>query len=270
MTRFLVLCALALSGLAHGGPLVIEQSASISPPDASWRYIGRFGVAIDGDFALVSGERFVADASQPDGERHEGAALLYQRSGTNWNFVGPLGPVTTLSPSVRPGLAMKDGVAMVILDAARVFERAGSAWTQSPLHTSLQYGIQGTDIEIDSGRILAARLACENDAVVLIKENGTWGSEGALDGHANTCGDSPPLPFLDIQGELAVVFDAYGPDVPAPRGTHLRAQVFHLVALRHLRQARSTITCSVRRLRSRARFSRSPVRASGAQPSISR
>jgi hypothetical protein len=216
MTRSLVLCALALAGLAHGGPLVIEHSASISPPDASWRYVGRFGVAIDGDYALVSGERFAADASQPDGERHEGAALIYQRSGTNWNFVGPLGPVTTLSPSVRPGLAMKDGVAMVILDAARVFERAGSVWTQSPLHTSLQYGIQGTDIEIDSGRILVARLACENDAVVLIKENGTWGSEGALDGHANTCGDSPPLPFLDIQGELAVVFDDYGPDSQRP------------------------------------------------------
>jgi hypothetical protein len=216
MTRFLLLCALALSGLAHGGPLVVEQSASISPPDASWRYVGRFGVAIDGDFALVSGERFVADASQPGGQRHEGAALIYQRSGTNWNFVGPLGPVTTLSPSVRPGLAMKNGVAMVILESARVFERAGSSWTQSPLQASLQSGMQGPDIEIDNGRILAPRLACENDAVVSRKAGGTWVSEGTLDGQANDCGDSPPLPFLDIQGELAVVFDAYGPDSVGP------------------------------------------------------
>ena len=264
-----MLCALALSGLAHSGPLVIEHSASISPPDASWRYVGRFGVAIDGDFALVSGERFVGDASQPDGERHEGAALLYQRSGTNWNFVGPLGPVTTLSPSVRPGLAMKDGVAMVILNSAHVFERAGSAWTQSPLHTTLQYGIQGTDIEIDSGRILAARLTCENDAVVIIKEDGIWGSEGALDGHANTCGDSPPLPFLDIQGQLAVVFDAYGPDAQRPA-----ARIF---ARRYSTWSpyvtfESTVDNYAfgPATALRARFSRSPVRASGAQPSISR
>ena len=216
MNRFLLLCALALSGLAHGGPVVIEHSALIRPPDEGWRYIGRFGVAIDGDFALVSGERFVADASQPNGQRHEGSALLYRRSGASWEFVGLLGGAITLSPSVRPGLAMKEGIAMVILDAARVFERAGVVWTQSPLHTSVAYGIHGPDIEIDSGRILVARLACENDALVLIKEDGVWGSEGALDGHANTCGDNPPLPFLDIQGTLAVVFDAYGPDSQRP------------------------------------------------------
>jgi hypothetical protein len=214
--RILALCALALAGIAHGGPLVIEQSATIVPPDASWRYFGRFGVAIDGDFALISGDRFVADAAQPNGQRHEGAALIYQRSGTTWNFVGPLGPVTTLSPSVRPGLAMKDGIAMVILDAARVFERTGSSWTQSPLEASLQAGLQGTDIKIDNGRILAPRLACENDAVVLRKVNGTWSSEGVLDGQANICGDTPPLPFIDIQGELAAVFDAYGPDLQRP------------------------------------------------------
>src|SRR4051812_344801 len=215
MNRILALCALALAGLAHGGPLVIEQSATIVPPDASWRYFGRFGVAIDGDFALISGERFVADPAQPDGQRHEGAALIYQRSGTDWNFVGPLGPVTTLSPSVRPGLAMKDGIAMVILDAARVFEHAGSSWTQSPLQAALQSGVQGA-IKIDSGRILAPRLACENDALVIHKVGSTWVSEGTLDGHANTCGGSPPLPFLDLQGELAAVFDAYGPELQRP------------------------------------------------------
>ena len=204
-----------------------------------------------------------------NGQRHEGAALLYQRSGASWNFVAPLGPVTTLSPSVRPGLAMKDGIAMVILEAARVFERAGSAWTQSPLHTSLQYGIQGTDIEIDSGRILAARLACENDAVVLTKENGTWGSEGALDGHANTCGDNPPLPFLDIQGELAVVFDAYGPDFQRP-AARIFARRFSTWSPYVTFDGTVDQMRSARRQRWRARFSRSPVRASGAQPSISR
>ena len=218
--KILVFCALALAGLAHAGPLVIEQSATILAPDATWPYVGRFGVAIDGDFALVSGERFVEDSSQPNGQRHEGAALIYQRSGANWNFVGLLGQVATLSPSVRPGLAMKDGVAMVILDAARVFERASSTWTQSPLQASLQSGIQGTDIEIDNGRILVPRLACENDAVVIRKVSGTWVSEGTLDGTTNDCGDSPPLPFLDLQGELAVVFN------PGAGLEHTAARVF--------------------------------------------
>ena len=214
--KILVLCALALAGLAHAGPLVIEQAATILPPDATWPYVGRFGVAIDGDFALVSGERFVEDTSQPNGQRHEGAALMYQRSGATWNFVGPLGQVTTLSPSVRPGLAMKNGIAMVILDAPRVFQHVASTWIQSPLHASLQSGIQGADIEIDGGRILAPRRACENDAVVIRKVSGTWVSEGTLDGHTNTCGSNPPVPFLDIQGEFAVVFNPFGANSESP------------------------------------------------------
>jgi len=221
--RIFALGALVLASLAHAGPFIVEQTATITPPDTSWRYFGRFGVAIDGDFALISGDRFVADPAQPGGQRHEGAALIYQRSGTSWNYVGPLGPVRMLSPSVRPGLAMKDGIAIVILDAARVFERAGSAWTQSPLQAALQSGIQGPEIKIDNGRILAPRLACENDAVVIHKSGSTWVSEGTLDGQANTCGDSPPLPYLDIQYELAAVFDAPGPNLQRPA-----ARIFRL------------------------------------------
>ena len=53
------LCALAFAGLAQARPIVIEETATLSPPDSSWQYFGRFGVAIDGDFALVSGERFI-------------------------------------------------------------------------------------------------------------------------------------------------------------------------------------------------------------------
>lgn len=213
--RFLLLCALALAGLTHAGPLVIEQSGTLLPPDATWPYVGRFGVAIDGDFALSSGERFVEDPSQPNGQRHEAAALLYRRSGADWNFIGPLGPVRPLSASVRPGLAMKGGVALVILDAPRVFERSGSTWTQATLHASLQSAIQGPEIKIDSGRILVPRLACENDAVVIRKVSGTWSAEGALDGNANSCEDSS-LPFLDIQGELAAVFNPYLYEVTRP------------------------------------------------------
>lgn len=217
-TGVLALCAFALAGFAHANPMVIEQSATILAPDASWPYFGRFGVAVDGDYALISGDRFVEDSSQPDGLRHEAAALVYQRSGANWNYVGPLGPVATLSSGVRPGLAMKNGVALVVLDVPRVFERAGSTFTQSPLEAALQSGIQGGDIEIDNGRILVPRRACENDAVVIHKVSGTWVSEGTLDGTANACGDDPPLPFLELQNDFAMVFNAYNPN-----GSHFGA-----------------------------------------------
>lgn len=76
--RFALL-ALAAIAVAQARPIVIEEVATIARPDASWTYFGRFGVAIDGNYALVSGERFVEDPTT-GGQRHEAAAFLYQRS----------------------------------------------------------------------------------------------------------------------------------------------------------------------------------------------
>ena len=75
--------ALAFATLAPARPVVIEESATLTRPDASWTF-GRFGVAIDGDFALVSGERVVPDSTSPDFVRWEGVVYLYRRSGANW------------------------------------------------------------------------------------------------------------------------------------------------------------------------------------------
>jgi hypothetical protein len=45
---------------------------------------------------------------------------------------------------------MKNGVANI--HGEQIFERTGTIWTQSP--TNLPSGLQGSDIEIDAGRIL--------------------------------------------------------------------------------------------------------------------
>ena len=52
-----LICLLASLASAEPRPLVLQESALLQPPDASWEAFGRFGVAIDGDWALVSGER---------------------------------------------------------------------------------------------------------------------------------------------------------------------------------------------------------------------
>ena len=216
--RLLPLWALAYAGLAllftstsfaQVRPAIYEESATLHAPDASWEFFGRFGVAIDGDSALVSGERYVTDAGT-GATRHEGAAFLYQRASlSSWSYVGQLGPVVAMNGSIRPGLAMKDGVAVTITDNTRVFERQGTAW----IFTSyLDTDLTGPDIEISLGRILISRTGCNYNSLVFHKDgSGIWAVEGELPGTSNVCGPTPPPHYQDLEGLRAIVFNGGTP-----------------------------------------------------------
>ena len=210
----LALLTLAFSALAHARPVVIENVFALRPPpDASWEILGGFGVAIDGDYALVSGERDVADASAPSGVRHDAAVFIYKRSGTSWNYLsrlGPIAPMETTFPTRRGGLAMKDGVAMTITDRWRIFARTGDTFTLESVAGILPTALNGPDIEINGGRILAPYWGCTFDAVVLRKLGGSWKPEGQLAGHNSSC--SPQgggATWLDIEGDRAAVANQY-------------------------------------------------------------
>ena len=207
--RIALLC-LAVAGIANARPVVLEEVATLTRPDASWDYFGRLGIAIDGDDALVLGERYVDDPNAEDGTRRDAAALLYRRSGSNWVYSGTLGPVVTGLGNVALGLAMKDGVAMTVLGSPRVFERSGTTWTQAALAPSVSVGVQGPDIEISGGRILVPRISCNYESVVLRKINGTWSPEGTLSGNSNDCGETTPTSGQDIDGTHAIMHNPLG------------------------------------------------------------
>jgi len=193
----------AFATLAHARPVVIEESATLTRPDATWTF-GRFGVAIDGDYALVSGERVVSDSTAPSGVRWDGVAYLYRRSGTQWNYQSRLGPIGTISLEKRPGLAMKDGIAVIWTDKTRIFELQGDTWVRIPLPLAIENTMQGPDIEIDGGRILISRNACFQSAV-LRKSNGTWNIEGTLQGHEVSCSYPGYGDEQDIHGTHAIL-----------------------------------------------------------------
>jgi hypothetical protein len=209
MKAFLVAAfALVCMSAAHARPVVLEEVAVLAPPDTFWRYLGRFGVAIDGDFALVSAERYPPG---PSGQLHLVAALLYQRSGSSWNYVGTLGPVVSLADDIpgdapKPGLAMKGGVAITVFNTATIFERVGSTWNKAPLATQIASALNGGDIEVDSGRILVPRHGCHYDSVVLRKISGTWSIEGEFVGTVNSCSSDPGASSRDISGNRAIVY----------------------------------------------------------------
>jgi hypothetical protein len=212
--RFAAL-AMVLVCAAHARPVVFEESATLVRPDSSWSFFGRYGVAIDGDYALVSGDRVVDDASSPTGTRREVAAFLYRRSGTSWNHVGQLGPVATITNAVRPGLAMKQGLAMVITDRARIFQRSGTTWTEMALDPALATNLHGSEVVVDAGRIMAGRMVgdgtnCFMTSVILARPSGSWIIETSLGGSQIHCPSGPLQTYHDLHGDRAIVYNSPG------------------------------------------------------------
>ena len=218
--------ALVCMSAPHARPVVLEELATLTPPDSSWKYLGRFGVAIDGDFALVSAERYPPAPWDPSELVHQVAALLYQRAGSSWNYVGTLGPVVGIADDVpdaaRPGLAMRGGVAITTFNTATIFERVGSTWTPAPLAADIASALNGGDIEIDAGRILVPRHGCNYESVVLRKINGTWSIEGDFVGTSHDCGGNPNASPQDISGNRAIVY--YPAD--AAQQAHIRNFIY--------------------------------------------
>src|SRR5688572_11403781 len=161
----LVVCALACATVAQAQnhPHVVEETSIISPPDSSWTYFGRF-VAVDDNWALVQGDRFVPDPDAEGGTRHDGAAFLYEKVGSAWVYRGVLGAIEAIDEWTKPGFAMRGGVAMVIQKTPRIFERNGSTWTQA---AATLPEIQGADIEIENGKIFVPRISCTWDVAVM-------------------------------------------------------------------------------------------------------
>jgi hypothetical protein len=203
-TISLITCALLFAAVSHARPQVIEETWTIAPPDSSWTYFGR-NVAVDTSWALVQGDRYISDPEY--GIRHEGAALLYEKVGTRWVYRGVLGQVEEATEWITQGLAMKNGVAVVIQGSLRIFERNGSTWTEAPTNIPAA-AYQGPDIEIVNGKILVGTPNCAWDSGVLAKVDGVWTIEERLEGIRHDCGDNPAAAMLDMDTRRAAVMNA--------------------------------------------------------------
>ncbi|HUQ09085.1 MAG TPA: hypothetical protein VM146_02130 [Steroidobacteraceae bacterium] len=198
--------ALLLTSLAQARPNVIDEWVRLPlPTDVSWQRVGSFGVAIDGDWALVSalGPCESCGSTVPDG-----AALLYHYTGGSWQYQGILGTRQQVNYYDRPGLAMKDGIAVVSLGDTRLFELGSGGWAQVPHNVPANYRLLGPDIEIHSGRVIIPIESGSSQFLVLGKVNGAWGVRGVLSGQGNDHNpeDNYP-PDADLEGNRAVIYN---------------------------------------------------------------
>lgn len=162
--------ATLLSPGLQAGPVVLEQLAKLTSPDASYAFGGR--VAVDGDTILVVGSRPSPNPDLPFDIEH--AVFLFQRtSAGNWVFVRKLAQISqdSTTTAFETDVAVRGGVAAFIAGQLFVFERTASGWTSvaASLHSN------STDVEVHSGMILVSDGGCGYNADLVQKQpGGAW------------------------------------------------------------------------------------------------
>ena len=111
-----VLVTLLLSATALSRPVILQSTETIPSPDPTYTYFG-YGLAIDGDWAIIIGEKW----QDPNDEYSAitQTAFLFRRVNSRWVFQRKLveqqGSADYTGPS---GLAMREGIAVVLLGRA--------------------------------------------------------------------------------------------------------------------------------------------------------
>jgi hypothetical protein len=214
------IAALGVVGLAHGHPLVIEESSRIAPPPGVETLWG--DVAIDGDDAVA-----LSFYSYPDegGEDYWTivSAHLYRRSGTTWNFVRKLAESDDHSADDATNdnaIAMKDGVLALAFEPMYIFERENGEWVQQQVGTPpgqpSVWHEPASDVEIDGGRIF---LGSGSWGGVLFERDsaGNWMTRATLYGDNSGDNDNSVGGDIDLSPNWAVVASPYNADqLPEP------------------------------------------------------
>ena len=211
LSGFIIMwCALAV---AQARPLVIQESARLVNPDPVTYPVFASAVAIDGDDAIATQERFIEPPEGGDSRdmQHEVAVYLFHRTTGGWVPVRQLAVQHHFFPSstFKVGLAMRNGVAALALNPLYVFERINGDWVSSPI-TGVDPSNPGDRVAIDGHRILFGGSSGPWMGTLYEKNSaGVWNPTSVMAGDYRG-GD---IEFsggpVDISGGLAVVLSPY-------------------------------------------------------------
>ena len=169
--------------VAQARPVVVQESARIANPDpATYPYFAS-DVAIDGDDAIATLERFIDPPAGGDMEQ-EVAVHLFHRGASGWAPVRQLVVQHHFFPfsTFKVGLAMRDGLAALALNPLYVFERINGDWVSAPI-TGVDPTNPGDSIAIDGGRILFGGSSGTWMGTLFEKSSaGVWGPTSVMAG----------------------------------------------------------------------------------------
>jgi len=215
-----LLLACGALAVAQARPLVVQETARITNPDpATYPYFAS-DVAIDGDDAIATLERYIEppEGGDPRDIEHEVAVWLFHRGSSGWE------PVRQLVAhhhgafgSFQSGLAMRNGIAALALNPLYIFERRIVDWVAAPV-TGVDPSNPGDSITIDGSRILFGGSSGQWMGTLYERNSatGVWGPTSVMLGDYRG-GDSEFTGGpVDISGDRAVVLSPYTEDQPPP------------------------------------------------------
>jgi hypothetical protein len=219
MKTLLGLCiACGTLSVAQARPLVVQESARIANPDSATYPYFASDVAVDGDDAIATLERYIdaAPGADPRELEHEIAVWHFHRDNGGWTPIRPLvvqhhGPYQ----SFLAGLAMRNGVAALALNPLHVFERRVVDWVAAPI-TGVDSSNPGDDVSMDGTRILFGGSSGQWAGTLYEKNpnTGVWGPTSRIVGDYRGGDDEFAGGPVDISGNRAVILSPYSEEQP--------------------------------------------------------
>lgn len=207
-----LLIACGALAVAHARPLVVQEAARIVNPDAANFPYFAADVAIDGDDAIATLERYLepGPGSDPRDIEHDVAVYLFRRTAGAWQPVRPLVVHHHFAfSSFNSGLAMRNGIAALALNPLYVFERRDGDWVAAPV-TGVDPSMPGDSVTIDGTRILFGGTSGQWLGTLYEKNStGVWGPTSLMWGDYRGGDDEFTGGPVDISGGRAVVLSPY-------------------------------------------------------------
>lgn len=202
-----ILVALLLSATALSRPVILQSTETIPSPDRTYTSFGN-DLAIDGDWAIITGEK----VEDPNDEYSliTQTAYLFRRVNSRWVLQRELAAQQGNAGYMgRSGLAMREGIAVVLLGGLHIFELSGDDYVAR--NVSIGAGGIGSDIDISNRRILLGSGDCAWNGLILefSTANNRWESVATLPGEPKDgCDDEFYGGPVEISGDLAWVAGA--------------------------------------------------------------
>src|SRR4051812_1748688 len=158
------LVTLLLGAAAWARPVILQSGTeTIPPPDPTYTSFGD-RIGMDGDWAIITGEK----VDDPNDEFTEvtQTAYLFRRVNSHWVLQRKLLEQRgSYGYTGASGLAMREGIAVVLMGGLHIFELSGGDYVERNVFGGGE-GL-GSYIGISNRRILLGAGSCAWDGVIL-------------------------------------------------------------------------------------------------------
>jgi len=210
-----LLVACGTLAAAHSRPLVIQESARISTPDASYPNFP-VDVALDVNDALLTLSRFTPS---PDGDEYQDvndtSVWWFRRVNGAWTAVRQIATDRDQYYIWNNGLAMKNGVAALALNPLRIYEKRNNDWVH--VYGGTGGGDDpGDSVAIDGNRVIFGGSSGTFKGTLIRKlpTTGAWQYEATLPGEYRSGDDEQFGREVDLSGPYATVISPYSEENP--------------------------------------------------------